>query len=262
MHRRTFLRSSLAAGLAGGAAAAEEEETANQYFELRFFRLRFSKAHQFERFTDFLETQHLPMLKRHEFGPTGYFQVHLGPDMPQIVILNVFNSLAEMEEKWAAKSNDKEWMKAANEFGAADDPPYERYQSWLLRAFGGMPRIEVPPKKQDSSPRLFDLRTYEAETPRDVREKISMFNQEEIAIFKKSGINPVFFGQALFGAKLPNLTYMVWYDDMRAREEAWSKFLADPDWKRISTKPEWANEEIVSNITNLFLRPLPFSPIR
>jgi hypothetical protein len=55
---------------------------------------------------------------------------------------------------------------------------------------------------------------------------------------------------------------MVWYEDMNARAAAWSNFLADPDWKRISTKPGWSNADIVSNISNIFLTPLPFSPIR
>ena len=54
--------------------------------------------------------------------------------------------------------------------------------------------------------------------------------------------------------------YMVWYDDMAAREEAWAKFRDDPDWKRISKDPKWAGT--VSNITNTHLQPLPFSPIR
>jgi hypothetical protein len=92
--------------------------------------------------------------------------------------------------------------------------------------------------------------------------KIDMFNQEEIKIFRRSGIHPVFFGETLYGSRQPNLTYMVWYDDMRAREAAWAKFLADPDWKRISVTPGWTNAEAVSNISNTFLQPLPFSPIR
>jgi hypothetical protein len=55
---------------------------------------------------------------------------------------------------------------------------------------------------------------------------------------------------------------MVCYDDMAGRDAAWKKFLDDPDWKRIRVKPGWTDAEIVSNITNTFLRPLAFSPIR
>ena len=37
---------------------------------------------------------------------------------------------------------------------------------------------------------------------------------------------------------------------MRVREAACGKFRVNLEWKRISAKPEWANAEVVSNITN------------
>ena len=89
-----------------------------------------------------------------------------------------------------------------------------------------------------------------------------MFNEGEISLFKKVGINPVFFGQAIIGSKLPNLTYMVWYKDMTARQMAWKKFSDSDEWKKMSSKPEWANEEIVSNISNIQMEALSFSEIR
>lgn len=259
MNRRSFLTVSGAAGLSAGTASAAK--SSNQYIELRYFYLRNSRSNQGGRTREFMEKHHLPMAKRNEFGAVGYFNVYLGPNTPTIVMVIAHDSLADMEEKMARKRADKKWMAAADEFGSGE-APFERAEFWLLRAFDGMPKLEVPSLTEGKPARLFDLRTYEGETFRDVREKIRMFNSEEIAIFRKTGIHPVFFGEAVFGSKLPNLTYMVWYDDMDARTAAWSKFIADPDWKRISKKPEWANAEVVSNITNTHLRPLPFSPIR
>jgi hypothetical protein len=259
MNRRAFLGAS-ALGLAGSAAAVSKDM--NQYFELRSYQLRFSKSNQPERLAEFLEKHHLPMTKRVGIEAVGYFQIHLGPDMPRIVTVTAYGSLADLEAKRAARKGDETWSKAAQAFGTAGDPPFVRVESWLLRAFDGMPKLEVPPQKAGQPTRLFDLRTYEAETFPDVAEKIRMFDAEEIVIFRRAGINPVFFGETLFGSKMPSLTYMVWYDDMNARAAAWSKFLADPDWKRISTKPGWSNADIVSNISNIFLTPLPFSPIR
>ncbi len=261
MDRRNFLTSSAAAGLVAGSAAAAGSPS-NQYVELRSYQVRFSKSNQNERLTEFLEKHHLPMTKRVGIAPVGYFQVYLGPDMPKYFTLACYDSLADMEKKWAARGGDEKWSKAADAFGAAPDPPFVRVESWLLKAFDGMPKLEVPPSEADKPARLFDLRTYESETFRDTREKVNMFNTEEIKIFRRAGVNPVFFGETVVGSKMPNLTYMVWYDNMDARSAAWSKFLQDPDWKRISVKPGWSNAEIVSNISNTFLQPLPFSPIR
>jgi hypothetical protein len=261
MQRRDFFRLSAVGALSSGAMMAAEPESSNQYYELRFVQLHNSKANQSGRVNEFLEKHHLPMSKRLGLGPVGYFQVYLGPDSPKLVTLTAYSSMADVEAKRAAMRADKEWMKAVNELGAGDQAPYDRQEVWLLRAFDGMPKLEAPPTGEKQT-HLFDLRTYEAESERDSDEKIRMFDTEEIAIFRRSGIHPVFFGKTLFGSKMPNLTYMVWYDDLEARAAAWSKFLNDPDWKRIRVQPGWSDAEIVSNVSNTFLRGLPFSPIR
>ena len=247
-------------GLATGSAADARPE-ANQYFDLTFHHLRVNKSAQGKRFQEFLEAHHLPMTRRNEFGAVGYLQVHLSPDMPTLVTVVAYRSWADVAEKRAKQQADKQWTRALGAFGA-DEPGYVREETWLLRAFDGMPRLETPALEPGKKARLFDLRTYEAETWQDVVAKVEMFNQEEIQIFRRCGIYPVFFGQSLYGSKQPNLTYMVWYDDMRAREAAWTTFLKDPDWVRIRGRPGWTNEEVVSNISNTFLQPLSFSPIR
>jgi hypothetical protein len=241
---------------------AAEPEATNQYYELRFVQLRNSKANQQRRLSEFLEKHHLPMTRRLGIGPVGYFQVYLGPDSPKLVLLTTYNSLAEVESKRAAMRADAAWMKAFEEFGAADEAPYDRQEAWLLRAFDGMPRLEAPPSGENQPAHLFDLRIYESESERDSYEKVRMFDSEEIKIFRRSGIHPVFFGKTLFGSKMPNLAYMVWYNDLEARSAAWTNFANDEDWKRIRVQPGWTDAEIVSNVSNTFLRALPFSPIR
>lgn len=260
MNRRSFLGAS-AAGLAT-SSAADMRQDSNQYFELRFFQLRNSKTDQQQRLVNLLEEHHLPMAKRNGFGPVGYFQVYLGAEMPKLVVVSAYRSWAEVAEKRDAAAADEAWRKAVGAAGSEDYPHFDRAETWLLKAFDAAPRLEEPAVEPGKALRFFDLRTYEAESFGDSSRKVDMFNQEEIKIFRRSGINPVFFGQSIYGSRQPNLTYMVWYDDMRAREEAWKKFLADPDWKRIRNQPGWTNAEAVSNISNTFLQPLPFSSIR
>ncbi len=261
MRRRSFLTASAAAGLIFGAAASGAQES-RQFYDLRFYQLRNSKANQRRRIIEFLEKEHLPMARRNEIGPVGYFQVDVGAGMPQVVTVTTYDSWAGLESRRTAQQADEKWTQALQQLGSSGDPAYDRVDSWLLRAFESVPQLEAPEIKQGQPPRLFDLRTYEAETERDSAEKIRMFNEEEIAVFRQSGIHPVFFGETLFGPRMPNLTYMVWYDDWQARDEAWRKFITSPEWKRVSGTPGWSDAEIVSNITHRFLRPLPFSPIR
>ena len=92
------------------------------------------------------------------------------------------------------------------------------------------------------------------------KRKIEMFNEGgEIALFRAAGMNPVFFGESIIGSKMPNLTYMLGFDDPEAQETGWKKFLDDPEWKKLSSDPYY--EDTVSNITNLMLRPAESSQI-
>lgn len=260
MDRRNFLATSSAAGLAAGsAAAADKADGENQIFEIRCYKLRYSKSDQFGRLTEFLEQEHLPMTKRVGLVQ-GYFRVTLGEFTPRVYTLSAYDSLADMGEKLAAKRADKDWSKAASEFGSHDHAPYDRVESWLLRAFDGMKTIEVPPAAEKG--RAFDLRIYEQETVRDTQEKMRMFNEEEIQIFRDCGIHPVFFGETIVGSHMPSLIYMSHYADMEARGKAWSTFGRSEAWNRIKVTPGWSNAEIVSTVSNIHLAGLPFSPIR
>jgi hypothetical protein len=55
---------------------------------------------------------------------------------------------------------------------------------------------------------------------------------------------------------------MLAYDDLAARDKTWSAFSADPDWQKLRATPGLSDADIVNNISNAILRPLPFSPIR
>ena len=37
---------------------------------------------------------------------------------------------------------------------------------------------------------------------------------------------------------------------------AWRRFIADPEWKALSSIPEYTDERLIRNITNIVLRPL------
>jgi hypothetical protein len=256
MNRRTFLSAS---ALAAAPALAAGAESSNQYLDLRFYDLHNGVANQRQRLTEFLEKEHLPMMKRLKAGPVGYFQISLGEDMPKIVTVSTYSSLAEIETRRAAQMADKEWVKALQDLKDAH-PTFDRVESWLLRTFDAMPRIEVPPSEEGTARRVYLLRIYEAENFHKGALKVDMFNSGEIDIFRKAGFTPVFFAETLFGTKMPNLAYMVSYEDSAAGEAAWAAFRAHPDWKKMSSDPKWAGT--TSNIANIELQPLPFSPMR
>ena len=143
----------------------------------------------------------------------------------------------------------------------AQEPAYVRMESSLMVAFEGMPRLNVPLAGGEHRSRMFELRTYESPTDRDHVRKVEMFNSGEFDVFEKAGFWQVFYGDTLIGSRLPNLTYMLGFEDMVDRNKKWEAFRSSPEWKKLSSLPRYTFEEIVTNITNVILRPAPYSQI-
>jgi hypothetical protein len=57
------------------------------------------------------------------------------------------------------------------------------------------------------------------------------------------------------------LTYMVGLPDLSEVDPKWQAFSADPNWKKLTASPRFNYEAIVSDITNLILKPTKYSQI-
>ena len=119
-----------------------------------------------------------------------------------------------------------------------------------------------PPSDGKRAARLFEVRMYESNNSGTLRKKVKMFNDGEIGAFQRAGGQPVFFGETFVGARQPNLTYMLSYEDLAGRDKVWKAFGADPEWQRLRTTPGLSDADIVSNISNYLVSPLAFSQIR
>ncbi|MFO1498463.1 MAG: NIPSNAP family protein [Verrucomicrobiota bacterium] len=267
MKRRHFLKSAVAASSAFGltqvmpAAAQSDDKPAREFYELRLYHLR--RGAKQKLFDDFYREAAIPAMNRIGLGPIGVFHVSTGPDSPTAYVLIPHKSLESFATATDRVRADPEYQKAGAEFinAPATDAAYVRVESSLLVAFAGIPKLEVPAATAEKKPRLFELRTYESHSKKANKKKIEMFNNGEIAIFRRTGLAPVFFGETLIGPKMPNLTYMLVFDNMAAHDQNWGTFVADPEWKKLSSTPGYTDPEIVSNISNLFLRPASYSQI-
>jgi hypothetical protein len=267
MKRREFLKSSVAAaGLATvvsgfGANIAAAPSASREFYELRRYHLR--RGPMPKRFDDFYREAAIPAMNRAGVGPVGVFNVMVGPDNPTVYVLLPHKSAEAFATANDRIRADADYLKAGAEFinAPATDPSYVRVESALMVAFETMPKLEVPKLTAEKKPRVFELRTYESHSKQASKKKIEMFNTGEIAIFRRVGLTPVFFGETLIGSQLPNLTYMVAFEDMAARDKNWAAFVADPAWEKLKSQPGFADADIVSNITNVLLRPTAYSQI-
>ena len=257
MKRREFLAAGIA-GAAGIEAAAasigKSEKTKRQYFELRQYHLL--NRSKIGEVGDFLREVGIPAMNRIGINPVGVFTSMYGSSSSTLYVLLVHRSVESVVTASERLLADREFSKCDFVNAAFAEPGYVRIESSLMVAFKDMPKLEVPEKKS----RIFELRIYESHGIKAAKKKIEMFNEGgEIAIFKKTGLQPVFFGETLIGPKMPNLTYMLVFDDMEMRDKRWPIFGSNPDWKKLRANP--AYKDTVSNITDIILRPTRYSQI-
>jgi hypothetical protein len=259
MDRREFL------AFAGGSAAMSmpvgAAESKPMVLELTRIQMRNTQDSMVQRTTEYIGKGYFPALQRAGVKPAGAFTSLIAPDSPFLLLLTQHASLSAWESSAGKLAADKQFQKVREAYFAGP-LAYSRMETTLLRGFPEMPGIEVPDALSGGRTRVYELRTYESNNPETLARKIRMFDEGETAIFRKVGMAPVFFGETIAGQNMPNLTYMVGFDDLAAREKIWSAFGSSPEWQKLRSKPGLSDPEIVSNISNIVVRPLPFSGIR
>jgi hypothetical protein len=264
MERRQFLAASIAtsaAALAGNTAAQAPAPAKREFYQLRRYNLM--NGPQLKLTENYVGDALIPALARMGMGPIGAFKLDIGQDTPAYYALIPGSSVAALAELDLHLAKDEDFLKIAAPFwnSTATAPAYQRVEISLLAAFEGWPKLTPPASAATKGKRIFQLRTYESPSNGDHVRKVEMFHSGEFEIFLKAGFHPVFFGDALFGSRLPNLTYMLSFENTAELEAKWDIFRNDPDWKKLSTDPRFAFDQIVTNISNLMLSPLACSQI-
>jgi len=262
MKRRQFLAGSIAAPmLAAGAPPQSTSDKKREYYVLRRYHLQNGPQHKLTE--SFLAEALVPGLNRLGISPVGVFSVSIGPESPAYYVLIPGTSAESLATVDFRLEQDAEYMKSGEAFLKAPDkqPAYVRVESSLMLAFEGWPKLTVPAATARHGKRLYELRTYESPSDQDHRRKVEMFNSGEFGAFEKAGFWPVFFGDTLIGSRMPNLTYMIGFEDLSARDKMWTAFGGTEEWKKLSVSPRYNFEEIVSSITNVVLTPASYSQI-
>jgi len=278
LHRRQFLKTSLAASVtaalaspasAAAAAASPSAESGREYYDLRAYRLKPGASSA--ALDAYLEQALFPALAQRGIRNVGAFtelDVNKNaatatpkPDSP-IWVLIPHPSLESFASVSADINTDPAVQKAGASYLEAKkaEPAFDRIDAWLLRAFAGMPALELPAFSKNRTPtRVFEMRDYESHSELKALSKMAMFNDGEIALMKDLGMSPVFFGQALAGPNLPHLRYITCAADLPSHLANWKKFGPNPRWVKMKDLPQYADN--TSKNTSRFLAPKPYSAI-
>jgi hypothetical protein len=263
MKRRSFVKGSLISGAATAIAPAiamaqPDKPPYVEHYELRVYTFKDERQQKITE--DFFRDVYVPMVKKQIYEPVGVFTELNPTGQTKLYVLVPYNTYVNWEVLNFRLETDKEyWANGAAFLNApASEPAFERMDTSLMKAFIHMRMKQLPPREQ----RIFELRQYKSATEAAGKKKIEMFNDKgEIDIFKRLGFKPVFFGETIFGNDRPNLTYMVTFKDMEDKAAHWKAFGSDPEWKKISAVPEYADALLVSKITSTMLVPTSYSGI-
>jgi NIPSNAP len=243
------------------ALTGHSQKKANrEIYEIKTYRL--SGAQQEKQVDVFLKDAFLPALHRQGIKEVGVFKPLETDSLygKRIVLLIPYRSLQQFYDLPDLLLRDEVFNQAGKNYLEAvyDNPPYQRIETILLRAFSGSPKMEVPALTNARSERVYELRSYEGYTEKIYQNKVKMFNAgDEIGLFKRLGFNAVFYAEVLVGNHQPNLMYLTTFANQAARDEHWKLFVEDPHWKKLIAMPEYQHN--LSKMTISFLRPIDYS---
>lgn len=260
MDRRDFLAATAVAAVSPlPQLGTLGQSTPRQFIELRRYQLLPGTRQR--AFTTFIGEAAIPAMNRAGVSKVGAFTVVYGENAPSLLLVLAHQTLDSVVSLRERMANDTAYARAGAAILEAplSDPAFVRVESTLLRAMEAMPTVEASVGAAAGTPRIFELRTYESHSNRAALNKLKMFNAGEVPIFRRTGLTPVFFGETLVGTKMPSLTYMLTFADMRARDAAWSAFSKDPEWKSLSADAQYRDN--VSAISDIILQPTAYSQL-
>jgi len=258
MKRRTFLKNSAIAAsasmVAGNVKANSAPVSEKDFYELKVYQLTGGGSRN--QLLKYYSEAVIPLLNANG-AKVGLFNEYGMEDPPKVYILHTYKSPDDYLNVVMKMKRDKNFLNAAKSYFdiPAIKPVFERYETFLMTAFDTIPHFKTPDKNRG----LLELRTYESYNEDAGHRKVKMFNDEELPLFEKVGLHPVFFGQLLAGGYMPALTYMLWFKDMEERDANWQKFVSSDEWKTMSSKEIY--KDTVSKVRRKFLTPMELSQI-
>jgi hypothetical protein len=232
-------------------------------YEVRTYLLK--STDQIRATDQYLRTAYLPALHRLGFRHIGVFKPFANDTaaIKKIYVLVTYPSLDSWRKTKITLQQDAQYTAAAKPFAEADTGhrPFIRIESALLEAFPKHMRL-TPPEIKVNAETVYELRSYESPTDRLHTKKVTMFNDGgETGLFKRLGFNAVFYADVLSGSHLPNLMYMIVFENRKSREDHWKTFGSDPEWKKISSDPQYENPVSVSHIDSILMQRTDYSDL-
>jgi hypothetical protein len=213
----------------------------------------FSNADQENTIDVYLKNAFLPALHKRGIKNIGVFKP-LSNDTAtdkRIYMIIPLKSVQEVSTLASRLLEDQQYLQNGKSYLdlAYNNPPYLRMENIILQAFQLAPKMKLPKLTSTKASRIYELRSYEGPTEKLYRNKVEMFNQGgEVSLFERLNFNAVFYAEVIAGCRMPNLMYMTSFENQADRDTHWKTFGQDPEWKRLSSLPQYQKNVSRSDI--------------
>ena len=222
MNRRTCLSSlgaSVLGSLAGLSAVTESRRVDERSWILSLESFRLRHAEQMAGLHSYLGGTFLPYLAQVHHGPKMFLEAIVAPHTPQALVITAFPSLDEMIEIRNRVAAHPGIQRARTILESGD--------SQILITAGDSLQFHDGPDRRRGG--IFELRSYLAPAWRDRPPAAAS------ATFRRAGIDPILTASAA-GEHLPRFTYLVPFENLAVRQEAWARLDADSEWSGLEAK--------------------------
>ena len=162
----------------------------------------------------------LPLLSGSQHGPAICLEAVVAPKTPQALMLAAYSSFDEVlaiRSKIATHPSLRNMRAELESAGVIGE-----VLSQVL--VGTQKELRFPPESNRLKTGIFELRSYrcsrwQTAPPSALTE-----------VFSRAGIHPIVDGAFAAGEHIPQFTYLIPFQSLAARQEAWSCVAADRDW--------------------------------
>ncbi|GAB4359442.1 MAG: hypothetical protein OHK0021_03640 [Bryobacter sp.] len=145
---------------------------------------------------------------------------------PQVLVFQEYANVAAWRESELQLNADPQLGARLAAWDKLGEPSVQR-----LVSLYASPHYQAMPAKREA--KVFEWRVYQAPSMWQANGLHERFAGPEIPIFHRCGIHPAIYLSGLAGTQLPNLSYLTPFASLAEREQAWTKFQADPEWLEV-----------------------------
>lgn len=177
-------------------------------------------AGEMEHLRSYIGDTLLPCMDQLRNTPKMCLEAIVAPHTPQTLLLTVYSSFNEMLEERARIASDPRVRRARA--GIESSQVLDDVRSQVLIVSEESVRFPVESAFVKSG--LFEVRTWHAPAWRDGAAP------EVSSVLRRLGIDPIVAGATVAGEHLPRFTYVVPFESMAARQQAWDRLDGDAQW--------------------------------